>query len=740
MVCASEGSFAGMEILEETDIERVLEASTYNYEDSGCKASMKAIALARLFRNRTAAGGRDICESDLGKCKKFIRLNILNKDKDMVLIAVEALGLLLLIVPDEWEEFMETYSIVNNLMKIIDSSKGEEDINLLCCCLETLLHAIPVKEQAKVVKENISVLLSLQENEDIDDTVRVRVHTIIARIHCLTAGTSNRKTFKSEDLKVMGESILNNLAMFLESPSLLKVNVVYWSMEALLYLSVDPECKEMITFSKEYINTLRSLIPGNLKKRGNLSVSEKSGEVLKALDKNSAWRFNICTILLNSLNAGDKDKSSEQSELEKIRKFAGDTVSQPNPKDAEEFVEKRVEAWVDNGIIEMLYRLCETESVNVRHVCSLCMVKITTILKKSRGKIAQQGGCGLLCDLASRKNTDEGILKASQALAHLAISLDPELAFTGNLLMNSIRPLLKLLDGHHELYQFEGLMALTNFAAVSEEARSTIAKENGMEKFISLQLNNNYMVQRAATEALSNMLQSQECYNMFASKDGALKSKLKLWLFFSGSDDVATSSAASGGMAKLTESAFACQQLLKEEKLVSILKDLVLSDDEGLRLRGVCCLKNFIMCGNEVAEKVLDNGALEMLTVVEKHSNDPAIKQPKLICPEVCEKINCIAYEDKECKKSVSAAHSHNDSVVYFKHNDVNAYIYWIGEAIFFEFQPRVPLYKFASGGSACLTKMILNNSGLFKSYELMFPFRISSQVYLNKVQDLWKT
>ena len=241
-----------------------------------------------------------------------------------------------------------------------------------------------------------------------------------------------------------------------------------------------------------------------------------------------------------------------------------------------------------------------------------------------------------------RKNTDEGSMKAAQSLAQLGISLNPELAFTGNLLLNSVKPLLNLLKSNYELQQFEGLMALTNFAAVSEQARDFIIQEDGIKKIASLQLEENFMLQRASTEALVNMLQSPRCYSMFAEKDGEMVKKLRFWLLFAGSDDVPTSSAASGGLAMLTESKFVCEQMLREKNLVPILKDLVLSEDSGLRLRGVFIVRNFLLCGENVAENILDHGALEMLTVVEQHSTEASIKELCNECMQILMKYGLI--------------------------------------------------------------------------------------------------
>lgn len=72
------------------------------------------------------------------------------------------------------------------------------------------------------------------------------------------------------------------------------------------------------------------------------------------------------------------------------------------------------------------------------------------------------------------ENSDLGKHLASQALAKLSITMNPEVAFPGQRMMEVIRPLLKLLHPERTALQtFEALLALTNISSVSESARYT---------------------------------------------------------------------------------------------------------------------------------------------------------------------------------------------------------------------------------------------------------------------------
>lgn len=63
-------------------------------------------------------------------------------------------------------------------------------------------------------------------------------------------------------------------------------------------------------------------------------------------------------------------------------------------------------------------------------------------------------------------------MKASQALAKLAITNDPAIAFPGQRVVELIKPLVQLTKERHGLLMFEASMALCNLASMTDELRS----------------------------------------------------------------------------------------------------------------------------------------------------------------------------------------------------------------------------------------------------------------------------
>lgn len=67
--------------------------------------------------------------------------------------------------------------------------------------------------------------------------------------------------------------------------------------------------------------------------------------------------------------------------------------------------------------------------------------------------------------IISSPGTAKGKYQASQALARIGITINPEVAFPGQRMCELIRPLLGLLDLEcNALENFEALMALCNLA------------------------------------------------------------------------------------------------------------------------------------------------------------------------------------------------------------------------------------------------------------------------------------
>lgn len=124
-----------------------------------------------------------------------------------------------------------------------------------------------------------------------------------------------------------------------------------------------------------------------------------------------------------------------------------------------------------------MVHLAKTQSERAREQVARVFLALCT-KPEYRGQIIQQGGAKALVPLAN-DNTDKGKLCAAQALAKLAITADPNLAFPGQRSLELVRPLLALANSRKGLHMFEASMALTNLASVSEVSGLRAALEGG---------------------------------------------------------------------------------------------------------------------------------------------------------------------------------------------------------------------------------------------------------------------
>ena len=122
----------------------------------------------------------------------------------------------------------------------------------------------------------------------------------------------------------------------------------------------------------------------------------------------------------------------------------------------------------------------------------------------------------------SKKNiTDKGRLTACQAVARLAITTNPVMAFPGQQTYEAIRSQLYLLKQEQRvdrssLMNFEALMALTNLASIDDGHRNKIVTTPEMIYCIeSLALENHDMLRRAAVQLMCNLLMCQKYRDLF---------------------------------------------------------------------------------------------------------------------------------------------------------------------------------------------------------------------------------
>ena len=369
------------------------------------------------------------------------------------------------------------------------------------------------------------------------------------------------------------------------------------AVEGLAYLSMDADIKESLTYDN----------PDFIKYLVVLSKSD-----------NKPLQYGISCIFAN-LTRYRKKLTDEEDQVRKLKEFAKEIPkSTIHEKDNDEWVEKRGTNLITFGILSGLTALSKVPSGNVREMVSECYLSLACNAKNRGGIVAQSGVKSLLTltslsSLATAtqggeagNNTSNGRILASQALAKIAISSDPNLVFKDRAI-ELVTPLVGLLKDEHQLRQFEGLMGLTNLASMDDggAVRSRIVALKGDAEMENLMFSENTLIRRAATEAMCNMVYDPAVFDRYAkSRDSA---RLRLFVALSDvDDDYETRRAAAGVLAILTNDARICQALSEEKTAFGLLLGMVSDSKVEIRCRGIECVKNICAVSKDLADKILN--------------------------------------------------------------------------------------------------------------------------------------
>uniref|UniRef100_A0ABM0M1E0 Protein unc-45 homolog B n=1 Tax=Saccoglossus kowalevskii TaxID=10224 RepID=A0ABM0M1E0_SACKO len=177
--------------------------------------------------------------------------------------------------------------------------------------------------------------------------------------------------------------------------------------------------------------------------------------------------------------------------------------------------------------------------------------------EKDRGLIIQQGGAKA-CILLANNGNEEGKTQAAQALAKIAITNNPEIAFPGQRCLEVVRPLIQLLHVEKTgLQNFESLMALTNLAQVSDSVRNRIVKEKGIPAIENYLFEDHDMIRRAAAECMCNLIVNEEVFESHLREND----KVKLLTVLCGMEDPDLVQACAGTLAILSHNEIACKKI-----------------------------------------------------------------------------------------------------------------------------------------------------------------------------------
>ncbi|RWS23940.1 protein unc-45 B-like protein, partial [Leptotrombidium deliense] len=535
--------------------------------------------------------------------KQFLQSKLLQPDSESKIEAVAVITSLLYGPTDVGNQCLAQQGIVE--MMIVMAGEDEDELQQRVAA-EAIIAAASKKDKCtSIATLGSKVLKKLYQSSN--ENIKVRALVGLCKIGSVGGTDASFRLLSDVSVSKLTASCKKYLLSSSKDKDLKK-----WACEGLAYLSLDADVKEEIISDEK---TLSALV-----------ILAQSGDF--------SFLYGTITTFVNLCNSYDKQEILP--EMLELAKFTKQHIPEEHIKDKPEYVEKRCRTLAKRNISSALVASSKTESKTTREMISRIFNAICQY-QDLRGTVVQQGGTKALLALSKTNNSEKGKVHASQALARIGITINPEVAFPGQRSIEVVRPLMSLL--HFDctsLQNFESLMALTNLAQVSPSVQSQILKDSGFSKIEHYMFEDHDLLRRAAVQCTSNLIMNETVVKAF---EGA-NDRVKLLVVLCEDDDIFTAKAASGALAMLTSvSEKACAKIFEAKSWFEILLMLVSSKDAEFQHRGVYIVNNLIQWSKELSEKIVDTNILEVLMALVRPEVDDVADNIKSLAADSLKKL-----------------------------------------------------------------------------------------------------
>lgn len=546
-----------------------------------------SICLSKVYETQYEDKTRNIYHE---RVDEYIRLRLLTPDLEHKVRVTVAITTLLLGPLDVGNRLIAREGILEMMLVMANS---DEVLQQKVAC-EALIAAASKKDKCKsIVTQGTDILKKLYQSKN--DSIRVRALVGLCKLGSLGGTDASMKPFSEGASLKLAEACRR----FLVNPTKDK-EMRRWACEGLSFLTLDADVKEKLINDK---NSLRSMI-----------------ELAKSGDMNCL--YGVVTTFVNLCNAYDTQEIIP--EMVELAKFSKQHVPEKHDLDDQDFIDKRIKALAEEGAASALVALSKTESNNSKELIARLFNAICQ-MQENRGLVVQQGGTKALLGLAA-EGTEKGKTVAAQALARIAITINPEVAFPGQRAYEVVRPLLKLLKPEcAALENFEALMGLTNIAGMSESTRKRIIKEKGLPLIENYMFEPHEMIRRAAIQCMANMCASPDIIKILEGENDKFK-----YLFLCASDeDEEIIKAAAGALCMvMSESPKCLMKVFQAKDWEEILEFLLSHKDKDIQYRGTIIVYLLVCHDKQTAEKIIDTHCKTALEAISKIDN-PEFVMPK---------------------------------------------------------------------------------------------------------------
>ncbi|KAG6461445.1 hypothetical protein O3G_MSEX012640 [Manduca sexta] len=562
------------------------ELEEYKYESAMnitlSSSTIAAACLAKIYENMYYDEARERFNNQVDE---FVKDKLMSPDLESKVRVTVAITSLLRGPLDVGNYVISKEGIMEMILVMAQT----EDLLQQKVACECLIAAASKKDKARaIITKGVDILKKLYTCKD--DAVRVRALVGLCKVGSFGGDDASIRPFAEGSTKKLAEACRK----FLVNPT--KDNDVRkWAAEGLSYLTLDADVKEKLVEDKAAIQALIELA--------------KTGD--------QSCLYGVVTTLVNLCNAYEKQEV--MPEMLELAKFAKHHIPEQHELDDIDFVNKRITVLTKAGVTSGLVALAKTESYNSRELIARVFNAICS-LQDLRGVVVQQGGTKVLIPMAL-EGTNNGKKQATQALARIGITINPEVAFPGQRNLEVVRPLVALLHPDcTALENFEALMALCNLAGMNESTRNRILKEGGLSKIEHYMYEDHLMLMRAATQCICNLVQSEDVIKSYEGNN----EKTKYLYLLCQEEDVDTVMAAAGALCVLTSvSKPCCRKLLDLNNWIESLRCLLANPNDEIQYRGVYMLYNIINGDKDIAAKIFETDVMEILMALSKLEETP---------------------------------------------------------------------------------------------------------------------
>uniref|UniRef100_A0A8C3VDY6 Protein unc-45 homolog A n=1 Tax=Catharus ustulatus TaxID=91951 RepID=A0A8C3VDY6_CATUS len=508
--------------------------------------------------------------------------------------AIQTVSCLLQGPSDAGNRVLELEGIMDSVLSLCASVTEAHQL----VAVEALIHAADKAKRASFITANgVNLLKEIYKHSE-RDSIRIRALVGLCKLGSAGGTDFSMKQFAEGSTMKLAKQCRKWLCN-----EAIDAGTRRWAVEGLAYLTFDADVKEEFVEDKAAIPACSSLL----------------------WDRSVLYA--VASTLVNCTNSYDHEEPDPQ--MLELAKYAKQHIPEQHPKDKPEFVKRRVRKLLTAGVVSALACMVKSENPALTNSCRELISRVFLALveeAEDRGGVVAQGGGKALIPL-SLEGTEVGQTKAAQALAKITITSNPEMAFPGERIYEVVRPLVSLLHLQRTgLENFEGLMALTNLAGISERLRQKILKERAVPMIEGYMFEEHELIRLAATECMCNMAMSKEVQEMFLAEGS---DRLKLMVLYSGEEDEKLRRAASGTLAMLTSLHPPICKRIPQVTVhwLEILQALLLSPSAELQHRGAVVVMNMMAAAREVAEQLIASEMLEILSVLAKDKEKPRVAQ-----------------------------------------------------------------------------------------------------------------